>query len=157
MKTTKFDKRIKLGVVDNENIYLSPPKWDCGWYWGFGYLGNANCHYHIDGLTKISKYNFEKQTLQYEFVDLHEGLIRHFGDSFIIKKDKDIWTLAELFKTFYYLRETAEVLGRGGAHYTTNPLSDIIKNPNEVKRINEEILPLLFDKIYEILTSDQTK
>ena len=127
MEQLKYNK-IKIGVVNNENIYLSPPSWDCDWYWGFGYIGNKNCHYHIDGLKKIETYNFEKKVFEYEFVNLYDGFKKHFGDSFIVKEDKDIWTLAELFKTFYTLKETAEVLGRGGSHYTNNPCSLIIMN-----------------------------
>ena len=53
----KWTEKIALGKVDGNTIYLSSPSWDCGWYWGFGYLGNKDCHYHIDGLTKIEKYN----------------------------------------------------------------------------------------------------
>lgn len=152
MKTTKFDTKIKLGIVDNEPIYLSAPSWDCGWYWGFGYLGNKNCHYHVDGLKKISKYNFEKSVFEYEFVDLFDGFKEHFGETFILKSDNDIWLLAELFETFYALRETAEVLGRGGSHLASNPLAELIKNTDEVKRINEVIFPALFDEIYKLLS-----
>lgn len=141
MKTTKFQNRIKLGQVDSESIYLYAPSWDCGWYWGFGYLGNSNCHYHVSGLEKD--------------VNLFDGLVKHFGDSFIVKNEKDIWTLAELFKTFYVLKETAEVLGRGGSHMSTNPLANVIKNPDEVKRINEVLMPQIFDCIYELLTKKQ--
>ena len=68
MEQLKYNK-IKLGVVNNETIYLTPPSWDCDWYWGFGYLGNKNCHYHIDGLNKIETYNFEKKVFEYEFVE----------------------------------------------------------------------------------------
>ena len=150
MEQLKYNK-IKLGVVNNETIYLTPPSWDCDWYWGFGYLGNKNCHYHIDGLNKIETYNSEKKVFEYEFVNLYDGLKKHFGDSFIVKEDKDIWMLAELFKTFYTLKETAEVLGRGGSHYGYNPCSLIIKNDIEVKRINEIVLPAIFKEIYNIL------
>lgn len=143
--------KIKLGRVDNETIYLSPPSWDCGWYWGFGYLGNRNCHYHVDGLKKIQTYNAKKQVWEYEFVDLHEGFKKHFGESFIVKDDKDIWKLAELFETFYTLKEAAEVLGRGGSHVTSNPCASVIKNLDEVKRINEVVLPSIFKEIYIIL------
>ena len=45
-------QKIQLGTVDNESIFLSPPSWDCGWYWGFGYLDNKNCHYHLSELSK---------------------------------------------------------------------------------------------------------
>ena len=55
-------------------------------------------------------------------------------------------------KTFYILKETAEVLGRGGAHYTSNPCKDIIVNNEEVKRINEVVLPSIFAEIEKLLT-----
>lgn len=151
MKTLRtYNKKTLLGIVDGQNIYLTSPSWDCGWYWGFGYLGNNNCHYHVDGLKKIETYNFEKKVREYEFVDLHEGFIRHFGKSFVVRKS-NIWEFAELFQTFYKLKETCEVLGKGGAHLSNNPCSEIIKNTEEVKRINEIVLPAIFDAIYKIL------
>ena len=134
----KYDK-ICLGKVEGKKIYLSPPSWDCGWYWGFGYLGNKDCHYHVSGLMKES--------------NLFDGILSHFdGGTFILREDKDLWTFAELFATFYTLRETAEVLGRGGSHYTGNPCRDIIINKQEVKRINEVVLPEIFKEIYKLLT-----
>ena len=137
MKTLLNYPKVYLGTVNNEKIYLSAPSWDCGWYWGFGYLGNKNCHYHVDGLSKNC--------------NLFDGFKNHFGESFIINNDKDIWTLAELFQTFYALKQASEVLGRGGSHYTTNPCSEIIKNSDEVKRINEVVMPKIFEEIYKIL------
>jgi hypothetical protein len=151
MKTTKFTNKIKLGVVDRESIWLSPPSWDCGWYWGFGYLGNKNCHYHVDGLKKIETYNHETKSWNHKSVNLFDGFKEHFGESFIIKNDNDLWLLCELFQTFYTLKETAELLGRGGSHYTTNPLAELITNKDEVTRINETIMPALFDRIYDLL------
>lgn len=137
MKTTKFNQKVFLGKVDGEKIYLSAPSWDCGWYWGFGYLGNNNCHYHVDGLMRDC--------------NLFDGLKKHFDKGSFIIKESDIWIFAELMKTFYTLKETAELLGRGGSHYTTNPIAYIIKNTDEVKRINEIVLPALFDAIFDVL------
>lgn len=132
----KFTKRFLIGTRPsenkNENIYLSAPSWDCGWYWGFGYLGNINCHYHLSGL--MDKGN------------LYDGLKKEFGDSLTIQDGK-IWTFCELVKTAYSLKEAAELLGRGGAHYTNNPCKDIIMNTDEVKRINEIVLPAIFEEI----------
>lgn len=137
MKTLRaYKKKTLLGVVDGENIYLSSPSWDCGWYWGFGYLGNENCHYHLDGIAKNE--------------NLHDGLIKHFGKSFVIRISQ-IWTFAELIKTFYGLKDAAELFGRGGSHLTSNPCQELIKNEFEVKRINEVVLPALFDAIYKLL------
>lgn len=140
-KQTNYPK-ILLGRHDNENIYLSPPSWDCGWYWGFGYLGNRNCHYHIDGLSKK------------EDCYMYDAFKKHFGKSLIVR-DSQLWVICELFRTFYSLKETAEVLGRGGSHFTSNPCADIITNKDEVKRINEVVLPAIFEAIYKILIPAQ--
>lgn len=151
MTTLSNYKKILLGKNNGENIYLSPPSWDCGWYWGFGYLGNKNCHYHVDGLKKIDTYNSEKIIFEYEFVNLYDGFKKHFGETFIVKEDKDIWTLAELFATFYQLKETAETFGRGGSHYTTNPCKEILIDTDLVTKINNVLLPQVFEEIYKIL------
>jgi len=141
MKTLReYKKKTYLGNHDGEPIYLTAPSWDCGWYWGFGYLGNRNCHYHLDGLSKDK--------------NLYDAIKEHFGDSLVIS-DCDLWKFAELIGTFYALKQTAEVLGRGGSHYTTNPCSDLIKNPDEVARINNVVLPAIFDEIYKILENSR--
>jgi hypothetical protein len=150
MKTLSNYSKILLGYNNNEPIYLSPPSWNCGWYWGFGYLGNRNRHYHVEGLTKHETYNFEKKFFEYEFTNLYDGFIKHFGNTLRVRKS-ELWTLVELFKTFYTLKETAEVLGRGGSHYTSNPAKDIIINKDEVTRINSIVLPQIFEEIYKIL------
>lgn len=54
-------------------------------------------------------------------------------------------------RTFYTLRETAEVLGRGYSHYTERAKLTEIVDEAEVKKINEEMLPALFKKIEELL------
>lgn len=150
MKTLSNYTKILLGCNNNEPIYLSPPSWDCNWYWGFGYLGNRNCHYHVDGLTKIETYNSDAKVFTTKSVNLYDGFVEHFGNTLRVRKS-DLWTLVELFKTFYILKETAEVLGRGGSHYTTNPAKDLIINKDEVTRINNVVLPQIFEEIYKIL------
>jgi hypothetical protein len=137
MKTLReYGKKTYIGTVDNEKIYLSAPSWDCGWYWGFGYLGNQNCHYHVDGMSKGK--------------NLYDAFRHHFGNSLIVR-ESDLWQFAELFSSFYALKKTAEVLGRGGSHFTGNPCKDIIINKVEVDRINNIVLPAIFDEIYKIL------
>ncbi len=139
---SSYPKSIFIGINNNEKIYLSSPSWDCGWYWGFGYLGNRNCHYHVDGLNAK------------ENISLFDAFKKHFGDSLVVR-DSQLWTLCELFKTFYTLKETAEVLGRGGSHLTKNPCSELIVNKEEVARINSIVLPAIFEEIYKILIPAQ--
>lgn len=154
MKTLSNYSKMLLGQNDGQNIYLSPPSWDCGWYWGFGYIGNNNCHYHLEGLKKIDTYDFEAKKFNTKIVDLHTGLIEHFGDTLKIKTS-DLWSFVELVETAYHLRETAEILGRGGSHYTTNPCKDLIINKEETERINNVVLPQIFEEIYKILYRNQ--
>jgi hypothetical protein len=78
MKTISDYNKILLGKNNGQDIYLSPPSWDCGWYWGFGYLGNNNCHYHLSGLNKGKNQN------------LFDAIKEHFGDSFKLKNDNQI-------------------------------------------------------------------
>lgn len=134
-KNTLWTDNFLLGKVDGENIYISAPSWDCGWYWGFGYLGNKNLHYHLSGLSEKHKKN------------LFDAIKDEFGDTLTIKDDQKLWLFCELMQTAYTLKETAEVLGRGGSHYTSNLHAELIKNPEEVKRINEKVLPAIFDTI----------
>lgn len=137
---TKWTKKYKLGTVDGEVIYLSAPSWDCGWYWGFGYLGNNNRHYHLHGLSERKNQN------------LYDAIKEHFGSSLVINEERgnDLFKFCELVLTAYTLKETAEVLGRGGSHMTTNPCAELIKNPVEVGRINEILLPAIFNEIADL-------
>jgi hypothetical protein len=105
-----------------------------------GYLGHRDVHFHLDGVAKEHNTN------------MFDALRLEFGDTLTIKDDKDLWTFCELMRTAYTLKETAEVLGRGGSHYTTNPCADIVKNTAETERINGVVLPAIFDAVEDILT-----
>lgn len=122
-----------------EKIYLTKPSWDCGWYWGFGYLGNKDCHYHLSGYSKGRN------------IDMYDALKNDYELN--EKIERNLWEFCELVQTAYTLKEAAEVLGRGGSHYTNNPCKEIIKNEEEVKRINEIVLPAIFNKISELIES----
>ena len=79
---------------------------------------------------------------------MHDALINDYN---LNEKLKDnLWKFCELAQTVYTLKETAEVLTRGGSHYTTNPLKDLIKNPNELERLNKVVLPALFQEIKKL-------
>lgn len=138
--TTKFKEKIFIGKSDGLNEFLAAPSWDCGWYWGFGYLQNENIHHHVDSINKDKS--------------LFDSIKEYYGDTINPKLTENdnakLWIFCELMRTFYTLKKTTEVLGRGGSNYTTNPISALIKNVDEVKRINEVIMPALFNEIYNL-------
>lgn len=117
-----------------KNIKLSAPSWDCGWYWGLGYLGNRNCHYHLDGYKKHN-------------VNIWDYLKNEFGESLTITDDNDLWVFCELMSSAYILKETAEFYHTGGARYTTSPCQDKLKDEGLWRRINEIELPLVLDTL----------
>lgn len=152
-KTKKFafGKNIYLLGVDADGIYywLESGKFECNWYWGFGYVetytNNKNpnlarditSHQHFDGLF------FNKNKCCYDM----------FKEFFIDTPftDNEIWKICELMKSFYIARQYSDMLHVGGAHYTTNPAKETIKNDVEYKRINNIVIPEILNKLYIIL------
>lgn len=144
-----FGKKIYyLGKgTDGLNYWLEAPSWDCGWYWGFGYVetytNNKNpeaardirSHQHFDGL-------FLKRDIFNSFVNFLETPLT----------EKEVWKLLELMKEFYTLREAAELLGRGGAHITESPVKEAIKQTEIAEKINKELIPAVTVAVLEILS-----
>lgn len=139
MREIKGSKQFYFGTdkETKERIYLFKPSFDCGWYWGFGYLGNRNCHYHLDSYSKGRN------------IDMHSALTEDYDLNPLIKKN--LWVFCELVQTAYWLKKAAEVLGRGGAHYTNNPCKSVIVNKKETDRINNIVLPAIFNELSNLI------
>jgi len=141
-KTTKWVDDFTMGTAQTDDRWsckLRAPSWDCEWYWGLGYLGHRDAHFHLDVLMHTHHTN------------MYDAIKQEFGDTLTITDDKDLWTFCELMATAYKLKETAEVLGGGGANYTTNPVADTVKNETEAERINSVVLPAIFDAVDSLL------
>lgn len=165
-KSHAFGKDIfLLGTdIDGTNYWIEAPKWDCGWYWGFGYVEtytnnrnpekskDINSHQHIDSsfLGKQDVYNIEKQAyVSGKYVhNLYDS--PNFAATTFTKDEG--WTLSELFNSFYTLQRSAEFHGRGSSHTATNPCAEKLMNKEWAKHINEVMIPEVTGKIIEILT-----
>ena len=148
----EYPKFVKLGTSTDLDgyVFIVRPTWDCGWYWGFGYLerwnarrGDIDFHTHID-----SKFSENKKGHRCNWYD---GMQDMFDQGDVFENDKQRWKFLEIVNTIYNLKMTAEVLGRGGSYYSNNPLSEEIKNHDEVRRINEDLIPKLIDEMYKVL------
>jgi len=150
VKKVPFGSRKSDGVM----IYLTMPKWDCDWYWSFGYLGNKDEHYHLDNYQD-KQIVFTDENDKFSVVtqrrnnNMHDLLLEDYDLADNIKST--LWVFCEMVLTVYALKETAEVLGRGGSHMTTNPCKNIIINTDEVTRINNVVLPSLFEALENLL------
>lgn len=151
-KSHAFGKNCYLLGKDKNGIYywLEESKFDCGWYWGIGYVEtytnneypnlakDIDSHQHFDGLF------FNKTKNGYDI----------FKEFFVetTLTDKEIWILLELMKSLYITRQYSDMIYRGGAHYTNNPCKDILKNGAEYLRINDEVIPNLLSEVYKLLS-----
>ena len=99
-KSNAFNKDIYLLGEDKDGIkyWLEAPSWDCGWYWGFGYVetytNNKNpsksrdimSHQHLDVLIEKKKFPFEKNPFS----------------------ENELKSLIDLFKSFYSIKGSAK-------------------------------------------------
>ena len=154
-KSHAFGKDVYLlgRDADGEWIWLEAAQWDCGWYWGFGYVEtyqdphgkrpekarDISSHSHWDGL--VGKHGQDYYH--------HLGDISGFES---VLTERESWELADLMKSFYRLRAVAEIYHMGNSHLTASVAVDL-KNEAACKRINEVDLPKIFARVYQILTS----
>ncbi len=150
-----FGKEIYLlGKDENGTLYwLEEPSWDCGWYWGFGYIEtytnnknphlarDINSHQHWQGLILNSKNN------------AYDNFKNLFVETPL--SDNEIWELCDYMKTFYTLREVAELFNHGYSYYTERAKIDDLKNQEKEDLINKKWLPEVFERIKNILKRDE--
>lgn len=147
-----FGKNVYLLGEDKEGAkyWLEEASWDCGWYWGFGYVEAYTNNNEPNMARDITRHQrFDSMFLKKEIFSSYESF---FAKSTL--KEKEIWQLLELMQTFYTLKETASLLQFGGSHVTSNPLENLLKSEEQGKEINEKILPTLFAEVYKLLTPD---
>lgn len=117
--------------ASGENIYLRKHTFDCGWYWGFGYVGNYRCHHHFETFLKDAKTASEL----FESTNI---------------SDKDWWVIRDLFAQAYAIKKTAEVYKHGGYQTSLKGVTDVLQDAAMVTRLNadlEKILNILWDYV----------
>lgn len=139
--------KIYLGVLkkdagtfaDGEAIYLEKHEWSCGWYWIFGWIGNAKCPFQFDSLLYLKDGN---------------GSVRYEASQLFSKcnvSDKDWWVIRELFVQAYTLKKAAEVYRSGGHQITIEGVTDLIRADEMVFRLNNDLKRVL-DKVWDVVT-----
>ena len=148
--------KILLGYTKNESepIYLTGFKWECGWYWSGGYIGNKNLHCHFDGcFLKVPDYrghplgNFNTKNIS-NGCSIWEDL------SFFLNQPryqaKQWWRIKDLYKQFYALKAAAEVFQYGG-HCSSHERSKKEINPDMAEKINDHIQDVIIPEIVKAL------
>tara|TARA_R100001163_G_scaffold34553_1_gene26652 strand:+ start:1273 stop:1776 length:504 start_codon:yes stop_codon:yes gene_type:complete len=158
MKKTKkhaFNKDVYLLGKDKEGVYywLEQPKWDCDWYWGFGYIETYTHNKQPQLATDINSHEHATNFMSEFFTEWNGTEPRLVETPY---SEKEGWELCELLKRFYILNETAQMYSRGGAHVSKSVLESIRYNrehdKEEAEHINKRLIPKVTDRILEILT-----
>lgn len=126
---------------DGETVYITNFSWDCGWYWGGGYVqskkdGQMVSHQHFDGLF------------------LNGGQITGARDAYLKRSlltDEQWYRLCDLFKRFYAYKESAMSLHRGGAHITSRDAKVYEKDEALSKAMNKHIEDVIIREIRLLL------
>ena len=129
-KSHAFGKDVYLLGTDKYDRYLwlEAPSWDCGWYWGFGY---------VEEYTNHKRPNLAKDITCHTHWDyIHDKNEIPFKDT--VFNTKEYNELKSLFLEFYELRKKCDA-----AHQTDEGL---YKNLSKVE------IPEVMGKIIKILT-----
>lgn len=143
-----MDKRINNGdkillfKKDNNRYYLRKPHFDCGWYWGLGYLATGRgSHSHFN-------YHFKDKPFYEAWID--------FEDTPFTKDEAYIIT--DYMRQLYTLREMADMLHCGNTNITGN--AKVLEqfeeqNTAEYKRINNVLIPTVWNALVDVLLDDE--
>lgn len=134
-----YPTKVLLGSNPIEGkIYLIKPKWECDWYWCFGWIGNNNLLINLDKLGNSNIY------------DNIKGFIPNVELS-----DTNLWKFCELTESIYTLKKSAELFHRGGSHIVYNAkYKEIMQNKEWCEHINYVIIPALIDELYKVLLDE---
>lgn len=152
IKTKAFGKDVYLlgKDPDGTKYWLEQARWDCDWYWGGGYVRTYTNNNRPENARDIKSHTHFDSMFMNKGKNAHDAFCEFFKETPFT--DSEIWKICELMKSFYIAREYSDMIYRGGAHYTTNPASDVIKSQDEYKRINEIVIPSIMQELYKILS-----
>lgn len=152
-KRKAFGKNIYLLGKDKDGIryWLEEATFDCGWYWGFGYVETYTNNKNPELARDIKSHQ------HFDTLFLKENIFDSFKKLFVETPltNEEIWQILGYMKEFYTMKEYSELLHCGN-HITSKAKNIKLEeneeeNQKEYERINEKILPKLFKKIYNLL------
>lgn len=136
-------KNYLLGTDKNgKKLFLVEPSWDCGWYWGFGYIETYTNNRCPERSKDIESHGHFDTWFGTNFYDGFKRIIKNSTLS-----DNEIRKLCDYMQSFYCLTETARLLGSSCIEKHT---SNAATYKAYAERINKVVLPELFKHIEEL-------
>ncbi len=150
----KFNnKPVYLLGADSGGIYywLQSSSWDCGWYWGFGYIET----YTNNKYPRLSRDIGSHQHATDFYPEWWGHNKAGYKPSILAEttfSDHEGWLLSELFEQFYLLKDMAGFYARGNCNIASDAGNIAFVRPEMVTVINKEWIPDVVNKILTILS-----
>ena len=146
-KEVAFGKMVYLlGVLDGKKIWLEKQSWDCGWYWGFGYIEMYTNNDHPSQSKDIISHSHYDSLV---FNNANDILSDLDGLTECTLTESEQWKLSDLMKSFYTLKKAAEFFYSGNSNYTNFGIK--LKDLELYNKINKDILPRIFEEVEKLL------
>jgi hypothetical protein len=147
----KFGKHFLLGInKDGEYVWLEKESWDCGWYWGFGYLHTFTNNRQPERSKDLSAHFHFDSTFLNGPDCCHNMFKNYFKET--VLTDNEIWELCDYMKTFYTLKSVAELFKCGYSHQTERAKLEKVQSETQYDLVNKVWLPEVFKRIETLLT-----
>jgi hypothetical protein len=136
-KSFAFGKDIYLLGINQygEKMWLEAPSWDCGWYWGFGYIET-----YTDNNNPSKAQDITMHTHIDSYFNKIDGKIDLNNSSYLTTRtfnNEEGNYLNSLFNQFYTAKEEANA-----AHKT---------NEERYNYLNKELIPSITKEILSVL------
>lgn len=150
-KRKAFGKTVYLLGADSDGTkyWLEEANWDCDWYWGGGYVETYEDNDYPERSKDISSHQHFNNLFFKGHKNGHDKFTEVFAETPFT--DEEIWKICELMRSFYIAREYSDMVCRGGAHYTTSPVKNIIQNDDHYNHVNKVVIPEIMNALYKIL------
>ena len=149
----KFGTHYLLGEDENGLKYwLEEPTFNCGWYWGLGYIHTfTNNRQPTRSVDIMSHEHFDSKFMSYGYVD---GYLNFFKKSVLDRHET--YRLFELMECAYTLSKMAGICERGSAWVSENDCYDVIKDQDLYLEIIQKKLPAVISEICNLLGGETT-
>jgi hypothetical protein len=147
----KFGKHYLLGInKDGEYVWLEKESWDCGWYWGFGYLHTFTNNRQPERSRDLSShFHFDSTFLNGP--DCSKDMFKNYFTETVLTDD-EMWILCDLMMTYYTLKKSAELFKHGYSYQTQKAKIEKVQSETHYDLVNKVWLPEVFKKIETLLT-----
>ena len=144
----KFGTHYLLGEDENGLKYwLEEPTFNCGWYWGLGYIHTfTNNRQPTRSVDIMSHEHFDSKFMGYGYVD---GYLKFFKKSVLDRHET--YRLFDLMECAYTLSKMAGICERGSGWISNNDCYDTLKDQDLYLEIIQKKLPAVISEICNLL------